>query len=163
MSCDGWRDKEGLQDQGIPGELRNNNTSQETLHAVLAVKVGSGDSNQLYSKLCRQRCQVGAVDYFLTQLFTGYGYLSTYLPRMEKWKACHVSFFYLAFNDAHHTFFECDQWVWERQRLKIEIDPMTPDNNMLRWHHQMKGLCKGGDRCEDGFAAEEVGFRRLTS
>ena len=60
------------------------------------------------------------------------------------------------FDDDYHTFFKCDHMVWERQRLEMEIGPMTPDNITGSMLMSRKGLDNVGDLCNDGYATEEA-------
>lgn len=72
--------------------------------------------------------EVGEVNYYLTQFFTGHGLFRGYLKNMGKVADVVCSYGDFAVDDAKHTFFECVRWTIERDSLEQNLGSITPEN-----------------------------------
>lgn len=70
----------------------------------------------------------GEVNFYLTQFLTGHGCFNTYLHKMGKVESPSCQYGDSPLDDVGHTFFECERWTAERQRLEMTIGVLTPDN-----------------------------------
>ena len=70
----------------------------------------------------------GVVNYYLTQFLSGHGYFQSYLHKMKKVGSPECKYCGAEYEDAEHTFFDCDRWAEERAKLKSEVGHITPGN-----------------------------------
>ena len=76
--------------------------------------------------------QHGETDFYLTQFLTGHGCFNAYLHKMAIMTTPNCAQCSSHYDDAHHTFFECNRWSSLKQELEtnLQIEVLTPDNIM---------------------------------
>ncbi|KAL7726529.1 hypothetical protein ACLKA6_001151 [Drosophila palustris] len=70
----------------------------------------------------------GEVNYYLTQLLSGYGYFRKYLFRAGKTEGCGCIYGDADVDDAEHTFFRCQKWNEHRRTAENIMGPIEPEN-----------------------------------
>ena len=70
----------------------------------------------------------GEVNYYLTQLLSGHGYVRKYLFKMGKITLPNCIYVDASIDDAEHTFFHCGRWRLERMNLETKVGACTIDN-----------------------------------
>ena len=72
----------------------------------------------------------GEVNYYLTQMLTGYGLFCAYLYRIGKVRSPQCRYCGAPKDDSLNTFFHCRRWVMERCRIEEELRQISLDNNV---------------------------------
>lgn len=72
----------------------------------------------------------GEINYYLTYFLTGHGYFHNYLFKMGKARSLACPYSDSDLDNIHHTFFECDKSVVEKQTFEVEVGQIIPNNVM---------------------------------
>ncbi|KAL7304309.1 hypothetical protein TKK_0003109 [Trichogramma kaykai] len=70
----------------------------------------------------------GAINYYVTQFLTGYGYFRQHFFNKKKVLKPNCMYCGHERDDAEHTFFHCVKWTPRRQELQSVYGVLTPDN-----------------------------------
>ena len=73
----------------------------------------------------------GEVNYYTTQMLSGHGYFQKYLYKMGKTNSPLCIYGCDSFDDANHTFFECERWRRERLILDQKVCTYLNEVNIV--------------------------------
>ena len=130
-------ERKSIYDQKEAGDAEDNHT-QERQRSLLKWEqrwreTGTGRwTARLIEKVgpCVER-KHGEVNFYITQFLTGHGSFEAYLYRCNKRNSPSCRHCQTEEDDVEHTFFACERWTFERQKLHQEIGVLLEPTNTV--------------------------------
>lgn len=69
----------------------------------------------------------GEIDFYMTQFLSGHGYYKAYLKKMGITDSPECLYCTEVEDDAEHTFFDCQRWRTQRERLMSQVGEIRPE------------------------------------